>query len=326
MRPRHWRVTRRRGWAFNCCPTGNHDISLDPKFHATHRQPFQGHRLEDPRHCQGIITGSDPSVILLQHQSAVIRLTRPEGPNTVFKVFGSPYSQFQGNWAFGYDTSDATALWDQIPLDTDIIVTHTPAQSYCDQKPTGKLVGCDVLRQRLSRVRPQLAVCGHVHEGWGYERVRWPSALINAGGEGDGVDGVDAVTRGVLPPTGSKKQCLIDLTGKRAARLDNEGFSCSIPAEHGISATGPMSPASVASGANKVQEPTGRYTSPDRAPSLGVDSHALGHALQTLRRETCIVNAAILATSWPHPGGKRFNGPIVVDLELPVWHSDHELG
>ena len=35
------------------------------------------------------------------------------------------------------------------------------------------------------------------------------------------------------------------------------------------------------------------------------------------RRETCVVNAAVLANSWG--GRKRFNKPIVVDLDLPVW-------
>ncbi|KAJ5587051.1 uncharacterized protein N7459_002816 [Penicillium hispanicum] len=292
---------------------GNHDVSLDPDFYAKHGQAFHGQRLEDPTQCQEIITGSDPSVVLLHHRSAVIRLNRPEGPNTAFKVFGSPYSQFQGSWAFGYETSDATALWDQIPLDTDIIVTHTPAQSHCDQKPTGRLFGCNTLRERLSRIRPQLAVCGHVHEGRGYERVRWRSTLIGTGGE---AEGVDTVVRGVLPGMGSKKQSLVDLTGKRAERLDNEGFSCSVPTQ-----------ASVRSAADNFLEPTHQRTSSDRAPALGADSHALGHTLQTLRRETCIVNAAVMATSWPYPGGKRFNAPIVVDLELPVWQSnDNESG
>jgi hypothetical protein len=36
------------------------------------------------------------------------------------------------------------------------------------------------------------------------------------------------------------------------------------------------------------------------------------------RTETCIVNASILGSSFPHPAGKRFNQPIVVDLELPI--------
>jgi hypothetical protein len=36
------------------------------------------------------------------------------------------------------------------------------------------------------------------------------------------------------------------------------------------------------------------------------------------RRETCVVNCAITATSWPHVGGKKTRKPIVVDLDLPV--------
>lgn len=39
------------------------------------------------------------------------------------------------------------------------------------------------------------------------------------------------------------------------------------------------------------------------------------------RKETCVINAAIMASSWPHKdsGGKKYNKPIVVDIDLPVW-------
>lgn len=39
------------------------------------------------------------------------------------------------------------------------------------------------------------------------------------------------------------------------------------------------------------------------------------------RKETCVINAAIMACSWPHKGsgGKKYNKPIVVDIDLPVW-------
>ena len=36
------------------------------------------------------------------------------------------------------------------------------------------------------------------------------------------------------------------------------------------------------------------------------------------RRETFIFNAAIAGSSWPHPGGKKFNKPIVIDIDLPI--------
>lgn len=297
--------------------TGNHDVTLDPEFYAKHGQGFHGNQLEDTQQCMQTVKGSTPSLVWLQHQAATIRLARADGPRTIFKVFGSPYSQFQGKWAFGYDSSNATALWDKIPLDTDIIVSHTPPRSHCDQKPDGKFVGCEALRQTLNRIRPPLAVCGHVHEGRGYERACWRPALVGTRG---GADSLEHLTRGVLPPFGSKKQCLVDLTGKRADPLDNEGFSGEFNA---VIQTEPLSPASGGSAAPPVSVQGHQRASP-AVPFLTAGSLAdYGPVLQTLRKETCIVNAAIVATSWPHRGGKRFNAPIVVDLELPVWQGEN---
>lgn len=53
-------------------------------------------------------------------------------------------------------------------------------------------------------------------------------------------------------------------------------------------------------------------------PSPRCDVEALAGRLG--RRETCIVNAAIVANSYPfkEAGGRKFNQPIVVDLMLPV--------
>ncbi|KAG6029799.1 hypothetical protein E4U41_000277 [Claviceps citrina] len=38
--------------------------------------------------------------------------------------------------------------------------------------------------------------------------------------------------------------------------------------------------------------------------------------------ETCMVNAAILKTSYPHREGKQLNKPIVVDVDFPVWVAE----
>jgi hypothetical protein len=76
-----------------------------------------------------------------------------------------------------------------------------------------------------------------------------------------------------------------------------------------------------------LQKPTG-----NAGAGPGIGTHGLGGDPDTTarcdrealvgrmgRRETCVVNAAIMANSYPHIGGKRFNKPIVVDLDLPVW-------
>jgi hypothetical protein len=304
---------------------GNHDVTLDPVFYSEHGRRFHGRQLEHSHYCLKLIAES-PSVIFLRHESASIRLTRADGPNTTFKVFGSPYSKVEGNWAFGYESKDAAGLWSQIPLDTDVLVTHTPPQSHCDQKPNGTFVGCDELRKTLSLIRPHLAICGHVHEGRGYERVRW--RLLTAGETGteyESQNPVDRVTQGNLPSVDSKKQSLVDLTGKQDERLDNEGFSRP-DYGHGTLKSSAMSSASLGSDSPAgVPEKASPQKPLDDHPSLSArrPGHDFEHALQTLRKETCIVNASVVASSWPHQGGKRFNAPIVVDLDLPVWQADH---
>ncbi|KAH8692784.1 Ser/Thr protein phosphatase family protein [Talaromyces proteolyticus] len=256
---------------------GNHDVTLDPDFYAEHGGIFHK-ELQDVTACIDIVNTGDGSVIFLNHKSTLVKLSRPEGPRTMFKVFGSPFSRFRGQWAFGYSTAeDGERLWSQIPTDTDIVVTHTPPFGYCDHHPAdygpSESTGCRQLLDALSRIKPMLSICGHVHEGRGYERVMWSANASTV-----------SVDKEALPPLNSKKQNLIDLTGKRHPALRNTSSAC-----------------------------TSKTTS---VPNSDMDDN--------IRQETCIINAAIMAKSWPHINGKQFNRPIVVDINLPIW--DHEGG
>ncbi|KAF7589443.1 hypothetical protein BBP40_004280 [Aspergillus hancockii] len=290
---------------------GNHDITLDPIFCSLHGPKLHNKHLEDVQKCiEAVTTASSSSIVFLGHQSALVRLTRPDGPNTIFKVFGSPFSQSPGTWAFGYESAAAAALWSQIPLDADVVVTHTPPYSHCDSRATGGSVGCKVLRQALGRVRPSLAVCGHVHESRGYERVRWSAGV---GRE------EDEVVRGLLPPRESKKQSLVDLTGKRAQRLDNDGIFLDETVSPFPSSS--QSIMMLPSPGGEARSGEARTTSYYPRSRLYDDPNEPANS-RSNRRETCIINAAILATSWPHSGGKRFNAPIVVDIELPTWREE----
>lgn len=59
-------------------------------------------------------------------------------------------------------------------------------------------------------------------------------------------------------------------------------------------------------------------------PSARCDLIALTDRLDRLdRQETCIVNAAMMATSWPYQSrhGSKFNKPIVIDIDLPQWED-----
>ena len=160
--------------------TGNHDITLDADFYGQHGLYFHNQHPQDPRECLRLLTGS-LTIQYLDHQAVDIRLTKQGGPQTTFKIFGSPYSPARGVWAFGYPPERASQLWDQIPLDTDIIVTHTPPKYHCDESGGRGPAGCEVLRQTLWRVRPRLTICGHIHEGRGAERILWDLAAPKSG-------------------------------------------------------------------------------------------------------------------------------------------------
>ncbi|KAJ9134582.1 Metallo-dependent phosphatase, partial [Coniochaeta hoffmannii] len=153
---------------------GNHDLTLDAPFYSLHSQSFHNQAPQDPAKCLTLLTSS-PSITYLSHSSTTVRLSSPSGPRTTFSIFGSPYSPRQeghGLWAFQYDDDlEAEDLWARVPLDTDILVTHTPPYRHCDEGVRRRrAVGCERLREALWRVRPLVHVCGHVHEGRGAER------------------------------------------------------------------------------------------------------------------------------------------------------------
>lgn len=244
-------------------------------------------------------------------------------------------------WAFGYNRGDADSLsskdskasdnvltlplatsgnlWSAIPLHSDIVITHTPPHTHCDEAVSKRRAkGCEDLRRALWRVRPKLSVCGHVHEGRGAERVRWD--IQGASGAPYTELGVERwEDPGAWPK--NNKMSLVDLTGRggrspldnagsnvgqgRSADSQGQGAAC----EHSDDATATALPGFGTRGVGG---------NPD--VSVRCDREALSGRMG--RRETCIINCAIAATNWPHSGGKRFNKPVVVDLDLPILDTD----
>lgn len=197
-------------------------------------------------------------------------------------------------------------------------MTHTPPHSHLDTRGEQR-TGCKALNRALRQVRPCLAVCGHVHEARGVERVRWEFA--SSGKEStirereDEHRDEDYIERVTLPPSGSKKQCITDLTGRKERRLDSCGIgSRSIAASFLPEQNIVNVPSSGQGDGNTLKSPMTNQQVSSENISYQDDEYL---RLRSLRRETCIVNSAIMATSWPHRGGKKFNSPIVVDLELP---------
>lgn len=191
-------------------PPGNHDVSLDRNF--SPQKPLENNH--DPERSISLFTSS-PTICYLAHTPTKITLTSPSGPHTAFKVFGSPASPSRPGIpsifsAFQYpvpaepqtEPHAAPALWDDIPPDTDILITHTPAYNHLDTTESGQHIGCVALNHALRRVRPRLAVCGHAHAARGAEHVTW-------GLEGDGT-----AETWIDPAPEGGRNCLVDLRGR----------------------------------------------------------------------------------------------------------------
>lgn len=117
---------------------GNHDTSIEAG-------------LVNPKH-YGTIT-------YLQHEFVVI-----EG----IKIFGSPYTPRFHNWAWNVDRGQLSYYWDDIPKDTDILVTHGPPLGVLDfvsdWDGTKEHVGDAELLSAVLSVEPRIHMFGHIHD------------------------------------------------------------------------------------------------------------------------------------------------------------------
>jgi Icc-related predicted phosphoesterase len=86
-------------------------------------------------------------------------------------IYGSPWQPEFYNWAFNLPRkgNQLKEKWDNIPTDTDILITHGPAYEYVD-KVVGQYenLGCELLTERIKEIKPKIHVCGHIHTGYGY--------------------------------------------------------------------------------------------------------------------------------------------------------------
>jgi Icc-related predicted phosphoesterase len=87
------------------------------------------------------------------------------------KIYGSPWQPEFHNWAFNLPKNgvELDQKWNNIPDDTDILITHGPAFGYCDTvKGRYENLGCQLLTNRIKTIKPKIHVCGHIHSGYGY--------------------------------------------------------------------------------------------------------------------------------------------------------------
>ena len=100
--------------------------------------------------------------------SNIIYLCNSEVVINGIKIWGSPITPFFYNWAFNrHRGDDISRYWDQIPADTNIIITHGPPLSILDRTTQGLNVGCEDLLHKIQEVKPKFHIFGHIHEAYG---------------------------------------------------------------------------------------------------------------------------------------------------------------
>jgi len=160
---------------------GNHDLSFDSdelfrdkSVHFDKKQYFNPPVKGKPGWLKNLLeTGLNPNVFYLEN--SYVELDQ-------IKIWGSPYSAKFGNgWGFNVDRGyDSTELWNKIPFDTDIVITHGPIYGYCDRTAkTNENVGCVDLYNRLKELDTPLHFSGHIHEGYGYKQTNWGGYSFN---------------------------------------------------------------------------------------------------------------------------------------------------
>jgi calcineurin-like phosphoesterase family protein len=92
------------------------------------------------------------------------------GYNDMIKIYGSPWQPEFHNWAFNLPRNgwELGQKWSDVPVDTDILITHGPAYGFVD-KVIGRSenLGCELLADRIKTIKPKIHVCGHIHSGRG---------------------------------------------------------------------------------------------------------------------------------------------------------------
>ena len=141
---------------------GNHDRTFDgPKFGDDDIE--EGSR-KKPVWLEEALSNLPSNVHYLENNSVTI-----EG----LKIWGSPVTPwFHGDrWAFNkHRGEEIDAVWNKIPMDTNIIVTHGPVAYKLDYVAhDGHYAGCEHLRQRVQSIKPILHISGHIHECHGYD-------------------------------------------------------------------------------------------------------------------------------------------------------------
>lgn len=81
--------------------------------------------------------------------------------------YGSPWTpKFVGAFQL-YSDSDARKVWNHVPQNVDVLITHGPPAGILDQTSRGQRVGDHILAKTVMDIKPRVHCFGHIHESYG---------------------------------------------------------------------------------------------------------------------------------------------------------------
>lgn len=83
-------------------------------------------------------------------------------------IYGTPWQPWFGGWAFNRSEFELIELYNRIPEEVNILVTHCPPRGILDETIMGEKCGSNSLFEKLSTLtKLELHVFGHIHESGG---------------------------------------------------------------------------------------------------------------------------------------------------------------
>ncbi len=152
---------------------GNHDFAFEKVNQPHHRGDYDWFK-----NLMSSENLSQSDVVYLEDSEFVIE--SPEFSRPI-KFYGSPWQPEFYNWAFNLPRNGEVleSKWKNIPIDTDVLITHGPPHGIRDFTPQNLQVGCELLRFHVERINPLINVFGHIHHAHGAAYIK-DTLFVNA--------------------------------------------------------------------------------------------------------------------------------------------------
>mmetsp|Transcript_52681 Transcript_52681/g.125869 ORF Transcript_52681/g.125869 Transcript_52681/m.125869 type:complete len:277 (-) Transcript_52681:54-884(-) len=137
---------------------GNHDITFQPDFYHKAWSRFHSKRLST----------TDARAALIESGSC--HYLEDECVELLgYSIYGSPWQPEFCDWAFNLPRGKACEeVWEKIPAEADIVITHGPPAGIGDRCASGIDAGCQDLLKAIRARRTPIHLSGHIHEGYGH--------------------------------------------------------------------------------------------------------------------------------------------------------------